>query len=46
LNGETLGKHTSEETRAALASFTGKPNYDYDWSLNGYCSVDNECGEF
>lgn len=43
---ETLGKHTSEETRAALASFTGKPNYDYDWSLNGYCSVDNECGEF
>jgi len=42
----TLGKHTSSETRQALAGFSGTPNYEYDWSLNGYCSVDDECGEF
>jgi len=41
----TLGKHTSDETRQALERFSGTPNYEYDWSLNGYCSVDDECGE-
>jgi len=41
----TLAKHTDETTRNALSTFNGKPNYDYDWSLNGYCSVDDECGE-
>ncbi len=42
----TLGKHTSEETRKSLADFNGSPNYAYDWGLNGYCSIDNECGEY
>lgn len=42
----TLGKHIDEETSQALANFTGSPNYEYDWSLNGYCSVDDECGEY
>lgn len=42
----TLGKHTSEATSKALASFDGTPTYYYDWSLNGYCSIDDECGEF
>ena len=41
----TLAKHTSEETQLALSNFNGSPNYDYDWSLNGYCSVDDACGE-
>lgn len=40
----TLGKHTSAETQQGLANFTGSPSYEYDWSLNGYCSIDNECG--
>jgi len=42
----TLAKHTDEKTSIALAKFSGTPNYEYDWSLNGYCSIDNECGEF
>ena len=41
----TLGKHTDAETTTALSGFSGKPVYAYDWGLNGYCSVDNECGE-
>ncbi len=41
----TLAKHTDAETQSALASFTGSPNYDYDWALNGYCSIDDACGE-
>lgn len=42
----TLAKHTDEKTNIALAKFSGTPNYEYDWSVNGYCSIDNECGEF
>jgi len=42
----TLGKHTSEDITQALANFKGSPNYEYDWSLNGYCSIDDECGEY
>lgn len=42
----TLAKHTDEETSIALTKFTGKPHYKYDWSINGYCSIDNECGAF
>jgi len=42
----TLSKHTGEETRKALAKFNGSPNYYYDWALNGYCSIDNECGQY
>ena len=41
---ETLGKHTSSETQAALAAYSGSPDYDYDWGLNGLCSEDDACG--
>ena len=41
----TLGKHTSPQVTDALQNFDGSPDYAYDWSLNGYCSVDDECGE-
>lgn len=40
----TLGKHTSREVTELLMNFSDSPSYAYDWSLNGYCSVDNECG--
>lgn len=40
----TLSKHAEPKTKNALQNFSGDPNYYYDWSLNGYCSVDNECG--
>jgi len=40
----TLGKHASVEVSELLTNFTGTPDYAYDWSLNGYCSIDNECG--
>lgn len=42
---ETLANHTDAATRDALAQFDGAISYDYDWSLNGYCSLDNECGQ-
>ncbi len=42
---ETLGAHASPETESALAQFEGQAEFAYDWSLNGYCSIDNECGE-
>lgn len=41
---ETLGKHTGDEVSGALAKYQGEPSYNYDWSLNGYCSIDDECG--
>ena len=41
---ETLAKHTSDEVSGALTKYQGEPTYDYDWSLNGYCSIDDECG--
>lgn len=41
----TLGKHISPDIANNLASFNDKPVYAYDWGLNGYCSVDNECGQ-
>ncbi len=40
----TLGKHSNKEQQTLLENYHGKPKYDYDWSLNGYCSVDNACG--
>lgn len=40
----TLGKHVASDTRDALARFSGAPTYEYDWGLNGYCSIDEECG--
>ena len=40
----TLGQHVSPEVQEKLSSFDDEPVYDYDWSLNGYCSIDNECG--
>jgi len=40
----TLGKHTSAETQAALATYSGSPDYAYDWGLNGLCSEDDACG--
>ena len=39
----TLARHTDDETRNALTNFKGTTNYEYDWSLNGYCSIDDEC---
>ena len=39
----TLGQHTGTDMQNRLAKFSGKPTYDYDWGLNGYCSIDNEC---
>ena len=41
---ETLARHTAEEVSGALTKYQGEPTYDYDWSLNGYCSIDDECG--
>ncbi len=41
---ETLSKYADPQTKNAMLNFSGKPDYFYDWSLNGYCSVDNECG--
>lgn len=41
----TLGKHVNPETQTALLQFKDTPVYAYDWGLNGYCSIDNECGE-
>jgi len=41
----TLGKHTVGQVTALLSQFDGTPTYEYDWSLNGYCQVDDECGE-
>ena len=41
----TLGKHTSPETLSALTNYSGKPVYNYDWGLNGYCYEDDACGE-
>lgn len=41
---ETLGKHADPQTKNAMLEFSGNPDYYYDWSLNGYCSIDNECG--
>lgn len=40
----TLGRHTTADITQSLQAFSGKPQYDYDWGLNGYCSIDNECG--
>ena len=41
----TLGKHADPEAQTALLEFKDTPVYAYDWGLNGYCSIDNECGE-
>jgi len=41
----TLGKHVNADSQTALLQFKDKPVYAYDWGLNGYCSIDNECGE-
>ena len=43
---DTLGEHTSAHVRDDLSDYEGSPSYEYDWSLNGYCSVDNECGTY
>jgi hypothetical protein len=40
----TLGRHIDADTRDQLMRFDGTPVYAYDWGLNGYCSIDNECG--
>lgn len=40
----TLGNHAPEDIQDLLEDYRGKPEYDYDWSLNGYCFVDNACG--
>ena len=42
---QLLGKHTDEEVLADLSQYSGSPTYNYDWSLNGYCSEDGSCGE-
>lgn len=40
----TLAKHTNKDQQAKLSKHSGKPEYYYDWSLNGYCRVDQSCG--
>ena len=40
----TLSRHTTVTDVDVLKNFKGTPVYAYDWSLNGYCSIDNECG--
>ena len=42
---QSLGKHTDEGIVASLSQYKGSPTYDYDWSLNGYCSEEGSCGE-
>lgn len=41
----TLGRHVGADVRDALSKYDGTPEYAYDWGLNGYCSIDNECGQ-
>lgn len=41
----TLGKHTSSDITESLTQYSGKPEFFYDWSINGYCQVDNECSD-
>ncbi|MBX2882169.1 MAG: DUF547 domain-containing protein [Granulosicoccus sp.] len=41
---QTLSQHAKAETSRALKQYTGSTDYRYDWSLNGYCSVEDECG--
>ena len=41
---KTLGKHTTADLTETLTQFSGKPEYFYDWSLNGYCFEDDACG--
>lgn len=41
----TLGKHTTADITRILTQFNGKPDYFYDWSINGYCQEDNACTE-
>ena len=41
---ETLGNHSATDIKDALQQFNGATEYFYDWSLNGYCIVDDECG--
>ncbi len=41
----TLSRHTTVADVEAITGFTGTPVYAYDWGLNGYCSIDNECGQ-
>lgn len=40
---KTLSKHTSLDIAKSLNEFAGEPEFFYDWSLNGYCQVDNAC---
>ncbi len=40
----TLSRHTTVNDAEVLKKFKGTPIYAYDWGLNGYCSIDNECG--
>ncbi len=40
----TLSRHTTVTDVEVLKNFKGAPVYAYDWGLNGYCSIDNECG--
>ena len=42
---ETLSRHSTATDVEALTGFSGTPVYEYDWGLNGYCSIDNECGQ-
>ena len=41
---DTLGRHINTDVKSALSQYNGSPGYEYDWGLNGYCSIDNECG--
>jgi len=41
---DTLGRHIDVDVKNALSQYSGSPAYAYDWGLNGYCSIDDECG--
>ncbi len=41
----TLSRHLPAAQAQKLTAATGLPKYEYDWSLNGYCHEEGDCGE-
>lgn len=41
----TIAKHIDSDTAQAMTQISAAPTYEYDWSLNGYCFEEGECGE-
>jgi hypothetical protein len=40
----TISQHFTAETVQSLQQFSEVADYEYDWSLNGYCFEEDECG--